>query len=434
VVRGFQARTAQQLGDVDQIDAGANQRVHVMLQTRVGLFVVLLLVGSAVAILVRFVPVPAETALALIGLSVGVTIGPGELPGIGGDLILFVLLPGLLFDAAFRLEWRLLRQNLPAVVALATLGVGLTTLVVAALGHWALGLTIPFAVLLGAIVAPTDPVSVTAILGKLGMPDRLLNLFEAESLGNDGTGVVVFTIAVAAASAGIFLPGPIALDFLRLAGGGIVVGLIVGFGISFLTSRVDDIRVELSLTAAAAYGGYLLGELVQVSGILVVVAAAIVIGNVGRPHGMSDRTQQAVDILWDYVAFVLNTATFVLIGLVVPWQQLLAEPAAMVIGAGVALLARAASVYLLLQLLRPLGQRVPLRWQHLLVWGGLRGAVATALALSLVGRGGDFDRVRALAYGVVLASILLQGITIGPVARALLGDEKAQPESNHQRP
>lgn len=402
-----------------------------MLQTRVGLFVVLLLVGSAVAILVRFVPVPAETALALIGLLVGVTLGPGELPSIGGDLILFVLLPGLLFDAAFRLEWRLLRLNLPAVVALATLGVGLTILVVAVLGHWALGLAIPFAVLLGAIVAPTDPVSVTAIIRKLGMPDRLLNIFEAESLFNDGTGVVVFTIAIAATSAGTFLPGPVALEFVRLAGGGIAVGLIIGVGISFLTSRVDDIRVELSLTAVAAYGGYLVGEFVHVSGILVVVAAAIVIGNLGRPRGMSDRTQQAVDTFWDYVAFVLNTATFILIGLVVPSQQLLAEPGATAAGALVALGARAAAVYLLLPPLRPLGWGVPLRWQHLLVWGGLRGAVATALALSLAGQGGEFERVRALAYGVVLTSIVLQGITIGPVARALLSDDKTRPEGNH---
>ncbi len=210
-----------------------------------------------------------------------------------------------------------------------------------------------------------------------------------------------------------------------------VLGLLLGAGISFLTSRVDDIRVELSLTAVAAYGGYLLGELVHVSGILVVVAAAIVIGNVGRPHGMSDRTQQAVDIFWDYVAFVLNTATFILIGLVVPWQRLLAEPGAIVAGAVVALAARAASVYLLLPPLRPLGWGVPLRWQHLLVWGGLRGAVATALALSLAGRGSDFERVRALAYGVVLTSIVLQGITIRPVARVLLPEHEARPEGIH---
>jgi monovalent cation:H+ antiporter, CPA1 family len=394
------------------------------LQARVGLFAGLLLVGSAVAVLVRFVPVPYESVLALVGLVAGVTIGTGGLPSIGGDLILFVLLPGLLFNAGFRLDWPLLRQNLRAVVALATAGVGLTTLVVGVLGHWALGLAVPFAILFGAMVAPTDPVSVTALLHKLGMPDRLLNLFEAESLVNDGTGVVVFTIALAATAAGTFAPASIALDFVRLAGGGIVLGLAVGLVISLVTSRIDDIRVELSLTAIAAYGGYLLGDLVHVSGILVVVAAAIVIGNLGRPHGMSERTQQAADVFWDYVAFVLNTATFVLIGLAVPIRQLIADPGAIAIGIAVALIARAAAVYLLLPPLYPFRPGVSLRWQHLLVWGGLRGAVATALALSLLGRADGYDQVRALAYGVVLTSILVQGVTIGPLARILLREAR----------
>jgi monovalent cation:H+ antiporter, CPA1 family len=404
-----------------------------VLQTGVALFVLLLLVGSAVAVLVRLVPVPYESALALTGLILGIVLGPGELPSLGGDLILFLLLPGLLFNAAFRLEWGLLRQNLPAVVVLATAGVGLTTLVMALLGHGVLGLAVPFAILLGAIVAPTDPVSVTALLAKLGMPDALLNLFEAESLINDGTGVVVFTLAVAAAGGGTSSPGSFLLGFARLTGGGVVVGLALGFAISLVTRRIDDPQVELSLTAVAAYGGYLLGEIVHVSGILVVVSAAIVIGNFGRPHGMSKGTQQAVDLVWRYVAFVLNTATFVLIGLTVPWRHLLAEPGVMTAGAVVAVLARAAAVYLLLPLLWPVRRGVPLRWQHLLVWGGLRGAVATALALSLVGRGDRFDHVRVLAYGVVLTSVLLQGITIGPLARALLRDEGTRPLANLTR-
>jgi NhaP-type Na+/H+ or K+/H+ antiporter len=321
--------------------SGSPVPVNDLLPTGVGLVVLLLLVGSTVAVVVRWIAVPAESLLAVIGLAVGAIIGRGELPSIGGSLILFVLLPGLIFTAGFRLDWRLLRQNLIAVVALATAGVGLTTAVVGVLGHWTLGLTLPFAILLGAMVAPTDPVSVTALLRRLGMPDRLLNLFEAESLVNDGTGVVVFTIALAATATGTFVPTFILLDFARLALGGVGLGVVIGFAISFVTSRIDDARVELSLTAAAAYGGYLLGEMAHVSGILVVVAAAIVLGNVGRPHGMSERTQQAVDVFWDYVAFVLNTAVFVLIGLAVPLRQLVADPGAVALGVVVALVARA---------------------------------------------------------------------------------------------
>jgi CPA1 family monovalent cation:H+ antiporter len=135
-----------------------------------------------------------------------------------------------------------------------------------------------------------------------------------------------------------------------------------------------------------------------------------------------------VDVFWDYLAFVLNTAVFVLIGLAVPWQQLVAQPDVIGVGILVALVARAVAVYLLLPPLWPLRRGVPLRWQHLLVWGGLRGAVATALALSLSGRGDQFEQVQALAYGVVLASVLVQGVTIGPLARVLLGKESGQSE------
>jgi CPA1 family monovalent cation:H+ antiporter len=397
-----------------------------LLPAGVGLVVLLLLVGSTVAVVVRFLPVPYESVLALVGAILGLTLGQGMVPSLGGDLILFVLLPGLVFEAGYRLRWPLLRQNLLAVIVLGTVGVGLTTAVVGVLGHWALGLTLPFAVLLGAMVAPTDPVAVTALLRRLGMPDRLLNLFEAESLVNDGTGVVVFSIALAATAAGSFAPASMVLEFARMACGGVLAGLAVGFVLSLVTSRIDDVRVELSLTAVAAYGGYLLGNLLHVSGILVVVTAAIVLGNFGRPRGMSERTQQAVDVFWDYVAFVLNTGVFVLIGLSVPLGQLLEDPWAIVVGVVLALVARSAAVYVLLPLVAPFRQRVPLRWQHLLVWGGLRGAVATALALSLLGRGPAYDRVRALTYGVVLTSILLQGITIGPAARRLLGHSQAE--------
>jgi Na+:H+ antiporter len=281
-----------------------------------------------------------------------------------------------------------------------------------------LSLALPWTVLLPLAGVFADPV--TALLHRLGMPDRLLNLFEAESLANDGTGVVVFTVVLGVAATGTFAPASIALDFIRLAGGGVLAGLAVGFGLSLITTRIDDVRVELSLTAVAAYGGYLLGDLLHVSGILVVVVAAIVLGNVGRPHGMSEQTQQAVDIFWDYVAFVLNTSVFVLIGLAVPLRQLLADPAAILSGIVVAVVARAAAVYVLLPPFAPFRQRIPLRWQHLLVWGGLRGAVATALALSLLGRGDGYEQVLGLAYGVVLTSILVQGVTIGPVARLLL--------------
>ena len=394
-----------------------------VIETRVETFVLLLMAACAVALLVKAVPVPYVSALALVGLLGGLLLGPGQLQ-LTHSLILFVLLPGLLFEAAFNLSWRELRANLVAVLALATLGVFLTTAVVALLGHAALGLAVPLAVLFGTMVSPTDPVAVVAVFRRLGIPARLTNLVESESLLNDGTGVVLFTVALAAtesASPGI---GAAAWEFLRLAVGGLGLGLLVGLMLSFVTSRIDDFPVEITLTGIGAYGSYLLAETFHLSGILAVVAAGLVLGNLGRPRAMSPRTREAVNLFWDYVAFLLNSVVFLLVGLDVPWTEVRTELAAIAVAALITLLARAVAVYLVLGLLHPLPWRISFRWQHLVVWSGLRGAIAVALALSLTERSSAFDSIRALVYGVVLVSILVQGVTIGPLARLLLNGGK----------
>lgn len=400
-----------------------------MSETRVANFVLILMVAALVALLVKIVPIPYVSALALVGAVAGAFGGSGSAGfdvHLTPSLILFALLPGLLFEAAFNLSLPELRRNLAAVVALATLGVLLTTGLVALLGHAALGLEVPVAILFGAMIAPTDPVAVVAVFRRMHVPERLLNLVEAESLLNDGTGVVLFTIALSAVTTGVPLAGAL-VDFLRLVLGGLGLGLVVGLGLSLVTSRIDDVQVEITLTAIAAYGGYLLADVVHVSGILTVVVAGLVIGNYARPHGMSERTRQAVDVFWDYVAFALNSVIFLLIGFDVPLRDLATMIGAILAAAAIALAARAVTVYVLLGSLRLLGGGVSVRWQHLVVWSGLRGAIAVALVLSLTNQGPQFDTVRALAYGVTLVSILVQGVTIGPLTRALLGPVTSAP-------
>ncbi|MEO8744232.1 MAG: sodium:proton antiporter [Candidatus Dormiibacterota bacterium] len=368
--------------------------------------------------LVKRLPIPYVTALAAVGAAGGALIGAHRLH-LDHSLILFVLVPGLLFEAAFNLDWKHLRDNLLAVIALATLGVLVTAAVVSALGHFALGLSVAVAILFGAMVSPTDPVAVVAVFRRLGVPRRLANLVESESLFNDGTGVVLFTIALAATTTTVS-PWIGALQFLELVAGGIALGLAIGFVLSRLLARIDDPQVEITITAIAAYGGYLLGESLHVSGLLTVVAAGLVLGNYGRPRAMSERTRSAVSVFWDYVAFVLNSVVFLLIGADAPWS-ILASQIWVVLAAFVAVLAaRAVSIYGLLAVLRPFGRRVNLRWQHLIFWSGLRGAIAIALLLSLTKTGSEFDTVRALVYGVVLISIVIQGLTIGPLARIVL--------------
>lgn len=392
-----------------------------MVESQVAAFVVLLMVAAAVAVLVKLVPIPYVTALALIGAAAGgILHGPPSLH-LTRSFILFVLLPGLLFEAGFNLEWRRLRDNLPVILVLATVGVLLTAGLIAVIGHVVLGLALPLAFLLGAMVAATDPVAVIAMFRRLGVPARLATIVEAESLVNDGTGVVLFTIALGIALSGTFLPIGASVQFLQLTLGGLALGLAIGFVLSRLTMRVDDPQVEITFTAIAAYGSYLLGEAVHVSGLLAVVAAAVVMGNYGRTKGMSERTQVAVSTFWDYVAFLLNSVVFLLVGLELPWTSILDHGWAVLAAAGITLVARAAAVYGVFAVLRPLGGKLAWRWQHLIVWGGLRGTVAIALALSLGEQGGsEFPDLRTLVYGVVLLSITVQGLTIGPLSRALL--------------
>ena len=398
-----------------------------MVQAEVSAFVVLLIVAVLASLAVRPFRVPYVTALAAIGVIGGVLFGPQQLH-LSHSLILFVLLPGLLFEAAFNLDWQHLKRNMPGVVALSTAGVLLTTAIVAALGHFALGLPTAAAALFGAAVAATDPVAVVAVFRRLGVPPRLANLVEAESLFNDGTGVVIFSVALALASGGRGGLGTAALEFVQLTAGGVVLGTAIGFALSAVLRHIDDATVEMTVTAVAAYGGYLAGEAAHVSGILTVVCAGIVLGNYGRPRAMSERTQAVVTGFWDYIAFVLNSVVFLLIGLDVPWRWLAGHAGLIAGAAGAVLVARAIAVYGLMAVLRPFGRSVNFAWQHLIVWSGLRGAVAVALALSLSGPGG-LDDVRALVFGVALISILAQGLTVGAAARRLLPHSHPRPDA-----
>jgi CPA1 family monovalent cation:H+ antiporter len=389
-------------------------------------FVGLLAAAATVAVLVRRLPIPYVTALAIAGAALG-SLASHYQPHVTSSLILFIVLPGLLFESAFNLRWARLRRDLVPVVLLATLGVAVTMAVIALLGHATLGLSVPIAILLGAAVAPTDPVAVVAVFRRLGVPRRLGAVIEAESLLNDGTGVVAFSIALAAATGGSLGAGDAILSFLRLAGGGLALGTAVGFVLSLLTSRIDDSQVELTFTAIGAYGTYVLGEALQVSGILAVVAAAIVLGNYGRSHGMSERTRAAIDSVWGYAAFVLNSLIFLLIGLSTPVPDVFARIGAVIAAAVIAVVARAVAVYLLLFPVWMVRRAMPWHWQHVVVWSGMRGAVAVALVLSLTESGSGFSEVRTLVYGVVLFSIIFQGASIGPLTAWLIPAEQRVP-------
>ena len=277
-------------------------------QTAVEVFVVLLAGATLVALVTRRLTLlPYSVALVVVGLAISALRLPLEIH-IDPHLLLAVLIPGLIFEAAYRIDLRELWPNLAAVMALGTVGVLITAAVVAAALTLVAGLPLPLAFLAGTILAATDPVAVIAVMGRLRAPRRLTTLIESESLFNDGTGIVVFALALEAMRRDV---AP--LELLAGLAVAVVVSIGLGAAIGFLTSRVlaniDDHLVELTLSVVAAYGSYLLAERLGQSGILATVACGLVFSLAGR-RAASARAEDAIDTVWEFIAFLLTTLVF----------------------------------------------------------------------------------------------------------------------------
>ena len=259
----------------------------------------MLLVAVLVGIAARQLRVPYTIGLVLIGLVL--TLGVQINLQIPPNLILALLVPPLVFEAAFHINLDDLRHNLGFILTLAVPGVILTTLIVAGVVTWGTGLSLPVTLIFGALVSATDPVSVIALFRTMGVPKRLQVLLEGESLFNDGTAIVIFNLILVLVIQGFekFNPLTSLVDFLVVSGGGLAVGLILGTLISQLISRIDDYLIETTLTTLLAFGAYLIAEVLGVSGVLAVVAAGLVNGNIG-PRGMSPTTRIVVFNFWEY--------------------------------------------------------------------------------------------------------------------------------------
>lgn len=375
------------------------------------LFVLLVSVATLVAIAARRIRLPYTVALVLVGLLIAIR-HPLDI-GVTPDLILALFVPPLIFEAAFHLDLRLLREALPPILTLAVPGVLLTTLFIG--GIVALGTELSFgtAVVFGALIAATDPVAVVALFRELGVPRRLAMTVEGESLFNDGTAIVVFRIALAAAVVGGFDPVEGLFNFLQVALGGMAVGLALGWLAAQLIARLDDRLISATLTTLLAYGAYLLAEQMHVSGVLAVVVAGLLAGNLGATR-TSPTTKNMIFNLWEYLAFIANSLVFLLIGLEIDPPQLWANLGAIGVAVVAALSSRAAVVYGLLWLSSLGRDREQIRssWRHVLFWGGLRGAISLALALSLPAALADREMLLSMTFGVLLFTLMGQGTTI----------------------
>ncbi|MBI2812511.1 MAG: sodium:proton antiporter, partial [Candidatus Melainabacteria bacterium] len=265
-----------------------------------------------------------------------------------------------------------------------------------------------------------DPVSVIALFRQMGIDKRLTMILEGESIFNDGTAVVLFKMVLALALTGSkFSLAATVGSFALVVFGGALLGALVGYAASRITSAFDDHLLEITLTMVTAYGSYLAAEQLHVSPIIAVVAAGIVVGNYGSRTGMSVTTRLAVNSFWEYAAFLVNSLLFLLIGLQV--QMPLLVKYADLIGLGVlaVVVARLLVVYGICPFVSTDRLPIPDKWRHLMFWGGLRGALVMALALSLPLSFPDREAIINMTFGVVLFTLLVPGLTMEPLVRFL---------------
>jgi len=395
----------------------------------------LLMVAILVAIGARRLQLPYTVGLVIAGIALALSqVDLGI--SLTRDIIFDIILPPLLFEAALNLNWAELRRDAIPVLLLSVLGVLISTATVF-WGVWALlGWPAESALVLGVLVAATDPVAVIALFRDVGIKGRTKLLVESESLFNDGVAAVLFGLAltwIGGRSSGVIESVYL---LLTVSGGGIVVGVATGAIALLVAGRTGDHLVETAVTVVAAYGAFLGAEYLHFSGVLATVAAGLIVGSVGlraagQKFGVSHQGRAFALELWEFLAFVVNSLVFLLIGLAASHTGITAMgyiPLIVVIG--LVLLGRAVSVYPICFLISRTRWAIKTNQQHVLMWAGLRGALALALALSLPAWVPMHEVIVIAAFGVVTFSVIVQGLTMQPLLK-YLGMAPSLPPSNN---
>jgi CPA1 family monovalent cation:H+ antiporter len=378
----------------------------------------LFLVALVVALVTRWTQRPYTIALVIVGLVLGLLRLVDPVP-LSKELVLMVFLPPLLFEGALHIRAALLRPRAALVLSLSVIGTLLTALIVGAAAHWLLGFDLLSGLLLGAILAPTDPVSVLATFRAARVDRELATIVESESLFNDGIAVVLYLMLLNAIGGAPLDPIQGIGKFSLVVGGGALVGLGLGLLATRFLNRLGDHLVEVLLTLIVAYGAFLLAEGMHVSGVVAVAVAGLVIGNHGWLRAPSPDTKENVTLFWEIVAFLVNSILFLLIGFELHPDMFVDDLLSILIVFGILMASRALIVYGIGTLSRRGKPGLLSSWQHVIFWGGLRGSVPVALALGLSPALAGRDNLVTIVFGIVLFSLVGQGLTIPILLRRL---------------
>ncbi len=386
----------------------------------------LILIALFVSVIAKQLRLPYTVGLVVIGL--GLTFFAPEQLEISPELIMGIFVPPLLFEASFHIRFDDLKRDFGLITMLAIPGVIITTGLVGMAVWGGTGMAITTALVFGALIAATDPVAVVALFKQLGVPKRLQILLEGESLFNDGTAVVMFGLMLGITIEGEFVLTESLVSFVKIAGGGVLVGSFLGFIAAHSVRRISDPLVETAITIILAFSSFLLAEQFHLSGVLAVVMAGLVSGNVG-PRGMSATTRVVVNNFWELIVFLANSVLFLIIGLSIDIGVLVGNWQAIIVAIVAILGARVVSIYGFSYFVKDM----PKKWNHILYWGGLRGAIVLALALSIPLGFPERDRLLAMTFGVVLFTLLVQGVTMDMLVKKTGIIERTESKIEYER-
>ncbi len=380
----------------------------------------------------RFIKLPGSIGLMLISLimSVGISIAGRFIPSVEhfflqilkqfdfSSILLDFMLSFLLFAGAFHIKYDDLKESKIPVILFSTLSVLISTIIIGyamyfLLHAFGIEMKLIYCLLFGSLISPTDPIAVLSILKKAGIPKKLETKIAGESLFNDGVAVVVFLVLFKLAGSGEDINVKDALSlFAQEAGGGLILGLVIGYLGYRLIKSIDHYQTEVLVTLAVVMGGYTLAHLAHVSGPLAMVIAGLILGNPAKSKGMSDITADYVDKFWELVDEIMNGILFVFIGLqFIEISYTARIEVVSAIAVIIALLARFISLWIPAQVVR-WKEKITLNTITVLTWGGLRGGISIALALSLKPEFGK-DIWLSITYVIACFSIFVQGLTVG---------------------